>query len=117
MAKKAVSEIVEFIKRAPDMVKKAFEIPTPLCFMTGALMSQAPPAMTSILEMVAKLKAVDLQGLLDMLEDIADTVMNLDVEKIKTPVEGFAGGAKEKIGNLDKVVSGAKMASGGGMMG
>lgn len=114
MAKKAVSQIADFVKRAPDMVKSAFNIPTPLCFLTGALMSQAPPAMTSILEMIDKLKAVDTQGLLDMLEDIAETVMNLDVEKIKQPVESFAGEAKEKIGNLDKVVSGAKMASGGG---
>lgn len=116
MAKIAVAKIADFIKRAPDMVKNAFNIPAPLCFLSGALMSQAPAPMTSMLEMVDKLKAIDLDGMLDMLDNTADTVMNLDIEKIKTPVEGFATGAKEKIGNLDTVVKGAKMATGGGGM-
>lgn len=106
----AVQALDAFVSNAPDMIRKAFDVPTPLCFLTSVLLSQAPPAMKSLMEMVDKLKGVDLQPMVGMLSDASETIANLDIEKVKAPVAKFGSFAKEKVDGLDKVVKGAKAA-------
>mmetsp|Transcript_13017 Transcript_13017/g.29565 ORF Transcript_13017/g.29565 Transcript_13017/m.29565 type:complete len:327 (-) Transcript_13017:247-1227(-) len=107
--KACLRQIKEFIEAAPDKIKDAFGVPPPLCFLTGALMSQAPQAMTDMLEMVDKLKGIKLQPILDMLENVVETVGNLDISKVKTPVTKFASNAGASVDKLDKAVKAAKL--------
>eukprot|EP00933_Yihiella_yeosuensis_P033799 TRINITY_DN27432_c0_g1_i1.p1 TRINITY_DN27432_c0_g1~~TRINITY_DN27432_c0_g1_i1.p1 ORF type:complete len:338 (-),score=110.60 TRINITY_DN27432_c0_g1_i1:219-1169(-) len=111
-AKNVMAKLMEFLESAADQIRAAFDVPTPLCFLTQALMSEAPAAMTSLMEMVDKLKLIDLSVMLQMLEKLQDTIMNLDVAAVKTPVEQFGEFAKEKVDALDGVVTGAKAAGG-----
>jgi len=111
--KKGVQEIAKFIEDAPDMVREAFNVPTPLCFMSGMLLSQAPEAMKTMLENIDKLKEVNLDGVVQMLEDTGETICKLDVSKVKDPASSFSEQAGEQIEDLDKVISAAKLASGG----
>merc|ERR1712137_1283868 len=117
---KGVQEIAKFIDEAPDMVREAFNVPTPLCFTSGVLLSQAPEAMKTMLENIDKLKEVNLDGVVEMLEDTGETICKLDVSKVKDPASSFSEQALEQIEDLDGVVSAAKMAgglSGGGLAG
>merc|ERR1712064_17850 len=111
--KKGVQDIAKFIEDAPDMVREAFNVPTPLCFMSGMLLSQAPEAMKTMLENIDKLKEVNLDGVVQMLEDTGETICKLDVAKVKDPASSFSEQALEQIEDLDKVISAAKLASGG----
>jgi len=112
--KNGVQDIGKFIDEAPDMVREAFNVPTPLCFMSGVLLSQAPEAMKTMLENIDKLKEVNLDGVVQMLEDTGETICKLDVAKVKDPASSFSEQALEQIEDLDGVVSAAKLASGAG---
>mmetsp|Transcript_71304 Transcript_71304/g.126001 ORF Transcript_71304/g.126001 Transcript_71304/m.126001 type:complete len:318 (-) Transcript_71304:213-1166(-) len=113
----AIQKLADFVASAPDMIRGAFDVPTPLCFLTSVLLSQAPAAMTSLLEMVDKLKGVDMQPMLTMLKDTSDTVLGLDASQVKAPVESFGTFAKEKVDSLDSIVKAAKSAGGMAAMG
>merc|ERR1712137_18831 len=113
--KNGVQEIAKFLDEAPDMVREAFNVPTPLCFMSNMLLSQAPEAMKTMLENIDKLKEVKLDGVVQMLEDTAETICKLDVSKVKDPASSFSEQAGEQLDDLDNVVSAAKLASGGGI--
>lgn len=110
--KAAIEKIANFVAGAPDMIRGAFDVPQPLCFLTSVLLSQAPAAMTQLLEMVDNLKSVDMEPLLKMLNDTSDTILGLDVNQVKQPVADFGDFAKEKVEALEKVVQGAKAAGG-----
>merc|ERR1712216_866269 len=97
--------------KAPDMVRKAFDVPPPLCFLSSVLMSQAPQAMTDLLAMVDKLKEVKLDGIIKMLEDVTSTIGNLDVAQVKTPMSKFLESAGDLVDRLDKTVQSAKLMS------
>merc|ERR1712064_208124 len=111
--KNGVQDIGKFIDEAPDMVREAFNVPTPLCFMSGVLLSQAPEAMKTMLENIDKLKEVKLDGVVQMLEHTTETICKLDVSKVKDPASSFSEQAGEQIDDLDNVISAAKLASGG----
>lgn len=122
IAEKGVETFQNFIDNAPDMIKKAFDVPTPLCFLTNVLLAQAPQAMTDLLEMVDKLKEIDLEPLITMCRGAAKSICGLDVEMVKTPISAFQESAGPLIDKLEKTVKGAKMASNpagaiGGMFG
>eukprot|EP00450_Noctiluca_scintillans_P012127 CAMPEP_0194504564 /NCGR_PEP_ID=MMETSP0253-20130528/29022_1 /TAXON_ID=2966 /ORGANISM="Noctiluca scintillans" /LENGTH=40 /DNA_ID= /DNA_START= /DNA_END= /DNA_ORIENTATION= len=40
---------------------------------------------------------------------MADTLGNLDIDKVKGPLEKFAGSAQESVGKLDNVVKAANL--------
>lgn len=107
--KSCLKQIQKFIEDAPDKIRGAFAVPPPLCFLTSMLMSQAPKAMTDLLEMVDKLKGIELQPMVDMLENVVETVCNLDISKVKEPVSKFAESAGGSVDKLDTAVKAAKL--------
>jgi len=104
-----------FLESAPGAVRHAFDLPAPLCALQSVLMSQAPQLMTDLLGMLDKLQGVSLQPVMDAMNGTMDKVANLDMEQIKAPVNKFMESAKDLVEKLDKTVSGAKLATGGGM--
>lgn len=114
VAKRGFQELADFVGSCPDMVQKAFDVPVPFCFLTSMLLSQAPPAMKSIMDMVEEAKKVDTQSLMDLLDKVADSVVNMDIDAVTTPVNKFAESAKDPINKLETTVSGAKAAGGMG---
>merc|ERR1712083_446041 len=86
VATTGASALAAFIEKAPEMIKNAFSVPTPLCFLTDVLLSQAPPAMTSLLDMVEKLKEIDLKPLLNMIANTKKSICGLDANTVKTPM-------------------------------
>jgi hypothetical protein len=111
--KSGMEKLAEFIMGLGDKLREAFQVPFPICCIG------APPMLADMLKKVDLLKEIKLDSITDALGNVSETVGNLDVSKVKTPVEAFAASAKEKVEDLDKVVSGAKMAGGlpGGMPG
>merc|ERR1719414_1734911 len=109
--KGGVGEVTAFVTGAPDTIREAFNVPTPLCFMTSCATQSCPP-MSQLLEMVDTLKGLDLQPMLDKLNELSENMGSLDVSKVKAPVEKFAEMASGGVSNLDNVVKGAKMAGG-----
>merc|ERR1712187_257657 len=93
VAKDGFAKLQDFISSCPDMVTKAFEVSPPLCFMTSMIMSQAPAPMKMILEKVETVKNVDMQPLMDVLDKTADSICNMDLEKVTAPVNKFAESA------------------------
>mmetsp|Transcript_125186 Transcript_125186/g.389708 ORF Transcript_125186/g.389708 Transcript_125186/m.389708 type:complete len:326 (-) Transcript_125186:87-1064(-) len=110
--KGGIEKVNEFVGSAPNTIKNAFAMPTPLCFLTSCAMDQAPQIMTELLEKVKALAEFDFQSILDMLEGLRENVGNLDVSKVREPVSKFAEMARGNIENLDKAVSAAKMSGG-----
>jgi len=108
--KKGIKALSEFIEKAPDMVKSAFDVPAPLCFLQSVLLSQAPKAMTDMLAMVEKLNQINLQPIVDMLENATSTIGGLDVNQVKTPMNKFLESAGGLVDKLDNTVKGAKLA-------
>jgi len=104
-----VGSLNDFIGSAPDKIKDAFAVPAPLTCLTPCAMSQAPAPMTQMLEKVESLKALDLSPLVKMLKGLADNLSDMDVSKVKEPVNKFAEMAGEQIDTLDKTVKAAKM--------
>lgn len=109
--KAALAKLEEFLMSAPDMVRNAFGVPQPLCFLTPMLMSNAPPLMAELLEKLDSLKSLDFAPFMKGLKKMADMIGDLDVAAVKGPIEKFAGEAKDKVGDLDKVVAAAKLSS------
>jgi len=109
--KAGVSALADFLMSAPDKVKDAFGAPPPLCFLTSVLMSQAPAAMTDLLGLLDKLKEIKLKSIVEMLDSTASTIGNLDVDQVKTPMNKFLESAGDLVDQLDKTVTGAKLAS------
>jgi len=110
--KKVFDQLVAMIADAPDKIKAAFNVPTPLCFMTSVLLSQAPPMMTTLLENLDSLKKVDMSAITDGMSTMSDALVNLDLDAVKKPINAFAEKAGGAIGDLDKVVDAAKLAGG-----
>jgi len=108
-----VAGIIDFVTSLPAKVKASFDLPAPICFLQSALMSQAPPAMKTLLEMVDKLGKVDMAPMQKMLGKVSDTICELEPKTIIDPVNKFAASAKDSISGLDTVVKGAKVATGG----
>lgn len=115
--KNVAVQLEGFLGDAPDKVRAAFAAPFPLCCATGAVMANAPPAMTETLKKLEDLKKVDLGSVLGMCDEVSDTLGNLDLKKVKDPVQKFSESAAGPIDNLDNAVKAAKMTSGGGAMG
>eukprot|EP00928_Gymnodinium_smaydae_P053531 TRINITY_DN37502_c0_g1_i1.p1 TRINITY_DN37502_c0_g1~~TRINITY_DN37502_c0_g1_i1.p1 ORF type:complete len:326 (+),score=76.02 TRINITY_DN37502_c0_g1_i1:267-1244(+) len=111
VAKQGIQTLKDFIANAPDSIKAAFDVPPPLCFLTGALLAQAPQAMTTLLKVVDSLGQIDLQPLIDMLENVTQAVGNIDVGAVKEPVSKFTESAKSLVGQLETVVQGAALSS------
>lgn len=112
--KQGITLIEEFIQNAADNLKLCFQVPAPLCFVTPCAMQNAPQPLQDLLACVDNLKTVDLSSLVGMLSNTMDTLGQMDVEKVKTPVNAFATAAAEPVGKLEKAVQGAKLASGDG---
>jgi len=113
--KVGVDNLVDFLESVPDKVKAAFDVPMPLCFMTQMLLAQAPEAMTQLLDMVDGMKKLDMAPMKRGLGQVRGTICDLNPETVSEPVKKFAESAKEQVESLDKMVSGAKLASGGGV--
>mmetsp|Transcript_100404 Transcript_100404/g.193810 ORF Transcript_100404/g.193810 Transcript_100404/m.193810 type:complete len:326 (-) Transcript_100404:436-1413(-) len=110
--KRCVQSLEDFITSAPNKIKSAFQVPTPLCFLHSVLMSQAPPMMTKLLDNLELLKRVDLSSLVAMLTNVGDALGGMDIDMVKKPLITFADSAKGQIEDLDKVVQGAKLMGG-----
>jgi len=111
--KSGVDSVTDFIQEAPDKIKDAFSVPSPLCFMTSCAMNQAPAIMTEMLDKVKALADFDFEPVLTMLKSAEENMANLDTSKVSDPVNKFAEMATGQVDKLDKVVQGAKMAGGG----
>jgi len=105
-----ITALATFVQDAPDKIKGCFQVPSPMCCLTGCVMNQAPEAMKTMLEQVEQLSKFDLQPVVDMLKQLAEKLSSIDVNTVKEPMEKFAQMAGEKVDSLDKVVQGAKMA-------
>lgn len=103
-AKDGMGKLADFIGGAADKLRAAFAAPFPLCCVP------TPGMLAEMLKKVEAMKGIPLDDLVTKLGDTAETIGNLDVDKVKKPVEAFAADAKEEVDKLDKVVSGAKMA-------
>merc|ERR1712241_1311226 len=73
-----VQRLTDFVGQAPDKIKGAFQVPTPLCCMTSCAMSQAPPVMKDLLTKVDTLQGFDFKPIMDMLEGMQENLGNLD---------------------------------------
>lgn len=109
--KKGIAALGEFITGAPDKVKAAFSVPPPLCFLQAMIMSQAPPALKTLEEMIGNLEKIDLKPLVEMLDSTSDTLGNLDAEQVKVPMNKFLESAGDLVDRLDKTVQAAKLSS------
>lgn len=107
--KEGVESLNDFIRDAPDRIKDAFSVPAPFTCLTPCAMSAAPAPMTQMLEKIEALKAFDLSPLVKMLKGLAENLGDMDVSKVKEPVNKFAEMAGEQIDKLDKTVKAAKM--------
>lgn len=114
--KDGVEKLIDFIASIPDKVKKAFDIPAPLCFLQSALMSQAPAPMKTLMDKTDSMKSLDMNPMKEVMGKITDTICNLDTEAVVKPIKGFAAEAADPVNSLDGLVSAAKMASGGGAL-
>jgi len=108
--KGGVEKVTGFVSEAPDKIKGAFSVPTPLCFMTSCA---TPSVMKDLLDKVEAIKKFDFQPVIDMLEGMQENLGNMDTSKVSDPVGKFKDMAKEQIEKLDGVISAAKMAGGG----
>merc|ERR1712107_124692 len=86
---KAIGKLTDFVSSSPDKVRESFGMPAPCCCLTPVILS------------------------------MADTLGNLDVDKVKVPLEKFAESANGSVDKLDNVVKAANMSSNpmGGMFG
>lgn len=108
---KAIASLADFIERAPGMVRGAFDVPPPLCFLSTVILSQAPKAMTDLLAMIDKLKEVKLQSIIDIFQNTTNTLANLDIDAVKTPMNKFTESAGGLVDKLEKTVQGAKLSA------
>jgi len=112
-----IQSLTDFVQEAPDRIKGCFEVPQPMCCLTSCVMSQAPEAMTTMLDQVEQLRKFDLQPVVDMLKQLAEKLSGINVDSVKEPLNKFSTMAGEKVDALEKVVQGAKLAGGMGDMG
>jgi len=110
--KKGIDSLSGFVTDAPQRIKESFQVPTPLCCMTSCAMSNAPPAMMTMMEQVEQLRSFDLDPVVKLLQEMHDKLANIDVAMVKDPMKKFSEMAGEQVDALDKVVSAAKMAAG-----
>jgi len=115
--KDGVEKLIDFISSIPDKVKKAFDLPAPICFLQSALMSQAPAPMKTLMDKTDAMKNFDMEPMKGVMANISDTIGGLDTDAVVAPIKKFAGSAKDPVESLDKMVSAAKLASGGGALG
>jgi len=111
--KAGIRTLADFVMKAPDTILHAFDVPTPLCFLTQQIQNQLPQAGKDMLAMVESMKKIDLQPAVALMESIADTLAAVDVAKIKAPVTKFAEGAKANVDDLDEQIKAAKLLQGG----
>merc|ERR1712136_358744 len=119
---RAIGKLTDFVTSSPDKVRESFGVPAPCCCLTPVILSQAPDVMKTLLDGLENLSKLDFQPMTDMISSMADTLGNLDIDKVKGPLEKFAGSAQDSVGNLDNVVKAANMSSNpmgavGGMFG
>jgi hypothetical protein len=111
-----IESLTTFIQEAPSQIKGCFEVPSPMCCLTSCVMSQAPEAMTTMLDQIDQLSKFDLQPVVDMLKQLVERLSCIDVNTVKEPINKFAEMAGEKVDNLEKVVESAKLAGSMGDM-
>jgi archaellum component FlaC len=111
LVKDGLAALEDFIKNAADHIRNAFNVPFPCCCCTGSALAQAPQAFTDMMDMVEKLKGVQLGDLSSLLQKTADAIGGIDVAVIKIPVNKFAESAAPSLDKLEKTVQGAKLAS------
>jgi len=119
---RAIGKLTDFVTSSPDKVRESFGVPAPCCCLTPVILSQAPDVMKTLLDGLENLSKLDFQPMTDMISSMADTLGNLDIDKVKGPLEKFAGSAQDSVGKLDNVVKAANMSSNpmgavGGMFG
>lgn len=110
--KQAIEKVLGFLSTAPDTIKEAFGVPTPLCCMTSMVMSQAPEPMKNLLDKVESLQKMELDKKTGPLDDVMGKFNKLDFSVVKEPMEKFAEAAKGQVEKLEKAVEASKMASG-----
>jgi len=111
-----ISTLTTFVQEAPERIKGCFQVPSPMCCLTGCVISQGPEAMKMMLDQVDQLGKLDLQPIVDMLKQLVERLSSIDVKLVKDPVDKFAKMAGEKVDSLDEVVKAAKMAGSVGDM-
>lgn len=109
--KEGVENVMEFLENLPDKITACFDVPQPLCWLQSTLMSNAPPAMTQLLDMVKELKRIDLSPVQGMLGKVAGAICDMDPAQVTEPVKKFAASATGNIEDLEKLVTGAKAAA------
>jgi len=112
-----VAQLVKFLTTAGAKITACFDVPAPLGCLQDALMSQAPDAMTQLLDMVNGMSKLDLAPMQVSLGNVSTTICDLDPATVTEPVKKFAESSSGTVDGLDKLVAGAKMASGAGALG
>ena len=74
------------------------------------ILSQGPDVMKTLLDGLENLRKLDFQPMTDMVSSMADTLGNLDVDKVKGLLEKCATCDSDSVGTLD-VVKAANMTS------
>ncbi|CAE8642359.1 unnamed protein product [Polarella glacialis] len=103
--------VAEFLMSLAEKLIGAFQVPSPLCFLTPMVMSQAPPLLAELLEKVKALQKIDVQPVVEGMKMISDTIGNFDAKAVSVPLEKLAVDAKASIGKLDEAVSAAKLST------
>jgi len=95
-----------FAKKAPNQVKKAFDIAPCLPMNT-----YAPPAMKTMLEKLKMLESLDLTPLITLLSSTNKEMKSFNADMIKNPLNKFSEFAKGETQSLTDKVSTAKQAA------
>lgn len=106
-----VEKIVEFLISLADKILHAFDVPQPLCFLTSMVLSQAPPIVKELMDMVEALKKLELQPALEGIKKMKSAIDAFDPKAVKEPLDKFSLAAKPSIDKLDKAVAAAKLSS------
>merc|ERR1712232_1478961 len=110
LVEKGVQQLMDFLGQAPDQIRSAFSVPAPCCCLTAPLLGQVP-AMKTLLEMVDKLKNVDFDPVVKVLQNASGQIGKIEIDAVKKPIEQFQSEATGLIDKIDKTVSAAALAS------
>jgi len=98
----------EFIMKAPDSIRAAFNLPQPLCFLQSLVIPQAPQAMTELLQIVDKMSKLDMEAMRIFMEKINSMIDKLEPETVSRPIQKFRVSAASHVDKLETLVSGAR---------
>mmetsp|Transcript_106766 Transcript_106766/g.212027 ORF Transcript_106766/g.212027 Transcript_106766/m.212027 type:complete len:338 (-) Transcript_106766:226-1239(-) len=100
-------KVSEFFRDAGSRIKDVFAVPAPCCFMSDYVMDQPHVVVIELNKHTQKaMKRLDeFSQLLDLLESLQQTLIDLDVKKISSPVKQFTSLAKLRVQSLDEFMN------------